>query len=241
MQFFNINFKCVKNLVNKPSKIQKDISTPTLWGYYLSNTRFRILALGSLLFSVFAIKFITNYLAIVDLQVGTLLYDPLHAFLPAAIDWSNIIFFLTYTSVFVVTIDVILKSPMQLVRLGFAIGLMKVLRSFSMFLLPLEPPVGIIALQDPIVSFMTPNQIVALRDLFFSGHCATMMILLLVAVSPIIKQWMRFIIVIVPLLILWQRVHYTIDVIAGIAVGYGVYWLVQQLVVLGPNVEESYR
>ena len=98
-----------------------------------------------------------------------------------------------------------------------------------MFLFPLEPPKGIIPLQDPLVSFMTPNHVVALRDLFFSGHCATMMILYLVAVSPLVKKWMKFILVAVPFLILWQRVHYTIDVIAGFAVGVAVYFLGSKL------------
>lgn len=188
---------------------------------------------------VFSIKYITKSLAIIDLQVGTPLYDPLHAFLPASIDFSNIIFFLTYTSVFLVTLDVIMKSPMGLVRLGFAIAAMKILRSFSMFLLPLEPPIGIIPLQDPLVSFMTPNHVVALRDLFFSGHCATMMILLLFAISPVVKKWMKFIIIIVPLLILWQRVHYTVDVLAGFAVGVGLYYFLLKYIKLKPEFEEG--
>lgn len=226
--------------MNKPRKAHKSLNTPTLWSLYLSNARFRVLTACSFVFLAFSIKFITQSLAIIDLQTGILLFDPVHAILPPAIDFSNIIFFLTYTSVFVATIDVVMKSPIQLVRLGFAIGLMKILRSFSMFLLPLEPPIGIIALQDPLVSFMTPNQVVALRDLFFSGHCATMMILLLVVVSPAIKKWMRFIIIVVPFLILWQRVHYTIDVVAGMAVGAGIYWFVKKCIKMKPEFEENF-
>lgn len=214
---------------------QRDISFPSMWAIHFSSPRFCLMTGMCLAFLIFSIIYITNSLAVIDQQSGTLLYDPIHALMPAAVDWSNIIFFLTYSSVFIVTIDVIMKSPVQVLRLGFAIGLMKLLRSFSMFLLPLEPPVGIVALQDPLVSFMTPNHVVALRDLFFSGHCATMMILMLVAVSPMVKKWMRVIIVIVPLLILQQRVHYTIDVLAGLAVGAGVYWLVKNLVTFKPN------
>ena len=166
----------------------RNISFPSMWAIHFSSTRFCLLIGLCLGFLIFSIIYITKSLAVIDLQSGTLLYDPVHALLPAAIDWSNIIFFLTYSSVFLVLMDVIMKSPIQVLRLGFAIGLMKLLRSFSMVLIPLEPPVGIIALQDPLVSFMTPNHVVALRDLFFSGHCATMMILLLVTANKAPKK-----------------------------------------------------
>lgn len=216
---------------------ERDLSFPSMWAIHFSSTRFCLLIGFCLVFLIFCIKFITNSLSIIDLQSGTLLYDPIHVLLPQAVDWSNIIFFLTYSSVFIVLMDTIMKSPIQIIRLGFAIGLMKLLRSYSMFLVPLEPPIGIVALQDPLVSFITPNHVVALRDLFFSGHCATMMILLLTAVSPLVKKWMRVIIVIVPILILQQRVHYTIDVLAGLGVGAAVYWLVKNLVNFEPNYQ----
>ncbi len=222
------------------NKQHKQISTPSLWGMHFASARFRWMTICSGLFLVFSIKYITSGLAVIDLQTGTQLYDPIHAILPPTLDWSNIIFFLTYSSVFIVLIDAIMKSPIQVIRLGFAIGLMKLLRSFSMFLFPLEPPVGIIALQDPLVSFMTPNHVVALRDLFFSGHCATMMILYLVAVSPMVKKWMKFILVIVPFLILWQRVHYTIDVVAGLIVGYGIFVLVKNTIKLKSGTITAY-
>lgn len=233
---FALYLHIVKGLnYNLMKEQDRDISFPSMWSIHFSSTRFCLLIGACITFLIFSIIFITKSLAVIDLQSGTLLYDPVHALLPVAIDWSNIIFFLTYSSVFIVLIDVVTKSPNQVLRLGFAIGLMKILRSFSMFLIPLEPPVGIVALQDPLVSFMTPNHVVALRDLFFSGHCATMMILLLVAVSPLVKKWMRIIIVIVPLLILQQRVHYTVDVLAGLAVGAAVYWVVKNLVNFKPN------
>lgn len=217
------------------NKQHKEISTPSKWALHFANLRFNVLAICSVLILLFGIKYITNALAIIDLQTGTQLFDPIHAIMPPTLDWSNIIFFLTYSSVFIIVIDLIMRSPIQLVRLGFAIALMKILRSFSMFLFPLEPPIGIIPLQDPIVSYLTPNHVVALRDLFFSGHCATMIILYLVAVSPFAKKWMRFTLIMVPLLILWQRVHYTIDVAAGLAVGYGIYYFIENTIKLKPN------
>lgn len=222
------------------NKRHKELSTPSLWSLHFANPRFRWMAICSGLFLAFCIKYITNSLAIIDQQIGTQLFDPIHAIMPPTLDWSNIIFFLTYSSVSIVLIDAVMKSPMQVIRLGFAIGLMKLLRSFSMFLIPLEPPTGIIALQDPLVSFITPNHVVALKDLFFSGHCATMMILYLVAVSPLAKKWMKFILVIVPFLILWQRVHYTIDVVAGLAVGAAVYFLVKNMIKLKPETISAY-
>jgi len=229
----------VKNLLNKQSKTGKTFNPIDLWIAHLSHRRFQLLAISSIIFVSFCIRHITHVLAKINDYSGPVLYDPIHEVLPTPVDLSTFIFFLTYSAVFVVFIDAFLKSPIQIVRFGFAIGIMKLLRSFTMVTFPLAPPKDIVPLVDPIVNAMTPNNIVALQDLFFSGHTATMVILFFIAVGPRVKNMMRVLIVVVPLLILYMRVHYTIDVIAGAAVGVGVYMFVKRFVKMPKEFEEN--
>ena len=199
------------------------IPIPAIWKASLSTLRFRLLLLGGLLFFMASVKTITHAIALVDHFPGRLLHDPIHYLLPAPLDFSQLIFFLTYASVLLVVWDSFRFSPTRFVQLFWVMGAMKFLRSISIFLIPLEPPQGIVPLVDPLVLSLTPNHIVALRDLFFSGHTATVVLFSLLAVSPRIKRFALLVAMVVPLLILWQRVHYTIDVLGGIMVAFWIF------------------
>ncbi len=199
------------------------------WRHYLTSPRFLILIISGMILLWTGIKVITHGLSLVDSRHGLVMNDLFHEILPPPHDFSTLIFFLTYSSVFFVLIEAALFSPVQVMRYCLSIGIMKLLRTSTMFLFPLEPPKGIILLHDPIVTFLTPNHMAAAKDLFFSGHAATMMILLLCAVRPETKWWMRMICLVVPVLILWQRVHYTIDIVAGLVIGAVIYKMVALL------------
>lgn len=200
------------------------------WRIYLRSWRFLVLLSSGIALLVLAIKTITDAISIVDLQRGYELYDPVHAMLPQAMDFSNIIFFITYSSVILVILDGLFRSPANLINYAFAIAIMKFLRSVSMYLVPLEPPKGMVLLADPLVFAFTNNHVIPVKDLFFSGHSATIMILLMAAKSYWVKKWMTLMCVILPFLLLWQRVHYTIDVIAGLIVGVIIYKTVEMFV-----------
>ena len=89
------------------------------------------------------------------------------------------------------------------------------LRMFTLFAVPLEPPAGIIPLRDVLIENLFYQGNVLLKDLFFSGHTAN---LLLVAML-LDTKWMKKALVIcggiVGTLLMFQHVHYTIDIIAA--------------------------
>lgn len=62
-----------------------------------------------------------------------------------------------------------------------------VLRSFSMLVVPLDPPSGMLLLTDPFVSYFVEEHFVATRDLFFSGHTASLVFFFLIAK----KGWLK--------------------------------------------------
>jgi len=97
----------------------------------------------------------------------------------------------------------------------------------SMYLFTLEPPVAIIPLVDPIVNIIAYGGEVFNKDLFFSGHIATLTLFVLFEERPLPKMVLIINTIIVAVLILIQRVHYTIDVVVAPLVVVVVYKLLK--------------
>ena len=196
----------------------------------LSVTHKRILLLaGSIFLLVLAFNRIFQAMLIAEQQKGMTLWDPVHAMLPPPIDFSVWIFAATY-SVIILNIIVLLLESMERLAFAFSVGAILIfLRSFSFILFPLDPPVGMIPLIDPAIAYFNPGQFVATRDLFFSGHCATMFFLYWVARPVWLKRLMVFVNIFVICAISIQRVHYTIDIIVGILASWGVAKLMHYL------------
>nr|WP_262906179.1 sphingomyelin synthase family protein [Hymenobacter terricola] len=68
------------------------------------------------------------------------------------------------------------------------------------------------------------------RDLFFSGHTATMMLLALAGRGRAWRWVLGLMMVAVGLLVLVQRVHYSYDVLAAPFFGWLAYWLAGRVV-----------
>jgi hypothetical protein len=87
-------------------------------------------------------------------------------------------------------------------------------RVMTIALVPLEPPVGLIPLADRLAnSFYGPHFIT--RDLFYSGHTATMFMMCLCLKKNGDKLFTLIAALAVGILLLVQHVHYTIDVLAA--------------------------
>jgi len=116
-------------------------------------------------------------------------------------------------------------------RLLFALqlySLMAIVRIIAMFLLPLNPPEQMIILKDPFVEFFGSGNTLT-KDLFFSGHTATLFILYLVSENKIIKIIFLISTILVAVFVLLQHVHYTIDVFAAIFFTYACYSLLEKV------------
>ncbi|MFT4759168.1 MAG: membrane-associated phospholipid phosphatase [Paraglaciecola sp.] len=157
-----------------------------------------------------------------ELRDGILLSDPLHPFFPPPIDFSAGIFAATHSAIFISVFICIRESIGRFTFAATCYAVLTFLRSLSITLVPLDPPMDMILLVDPIFNFFQPDQFSATKDLFFSGHCSTLFMFYLVAEKKWFKWFLLFLNVFVAIAILWQRVHYTIDVIGGILVA----WLV---------------
>jgi hypothetical protein len=90
----------------------------------------------------------------------------------------------------------------------------------TMYAFTLEPPTGIIPLHDPVVDVIAYGGNVFNKDLFFSGHIATLVLFLLLVERSFLKRILIVNTVLVAGLILLQRVHYTLDVVAAPLITY---------------------
>ncbi|MBK7242221.1 MAG: hypothetical protein IPI00_19210 [Flavobacteriales bacterium] len=108
---------------------------------------------------------------------GAMPYEPFLHYLPPK-DLSTLIFGVLYAAIFL-AILLSLKDPIRLFRSVQAYIMLIALRIFCMLLVPLEPPIDLVTLQDPFAQLFYPSVIPFEKDLFFSGHTAAAFLLFL--------------------------------------------------------------
>lgn len=144
---------------------------------------------------------------------GRVPWEPLHPHLPA-VDLSVPLFVVLYGAI-LFGIAKLVRHPGVLLRTAWAYLLMLVLRMVSMALFTLEPPAGMIPLRDPVTLLFYPDHQPFAKDLFFSGHTATVFLFLLAVPGRGAKVVLGLATVLVAAAVVVQRFHWTVDVLAA--------------------------
>ncbi len=190
------------------------------WKKFLKSRNNKIELVVTLILLAVVLTSLANFLNFVEARQGVVLPDPiLNLFNPIDLTW--LIFALIYLSL-IAAIASLINNPKQLMFAIQLYTLMLVVRIIAMYLLPLEPPQKMIMLNDPLVEFFGTGQTLT-KDLFFSGHTATLFILFLVSEKKIFKIIFLISTIAVAITVLLQHVHYTIDVFAAIFFTYACY------------------
>lgn len=145
---------------------------------------------------------------------GTLMHDPVLARWKAH-DVSSFTFTLLYGALLIVIASVA-RFPVRILQGLSAYVLMMLLRMFAMTLFTLEPPPGIIPLIDPVTQGFYPGATPFLKDLFFSGHTATLTLMIFLARKGPLRWFAALCTAAIALLVVVQHVHWTVDVLAAI-------------------------
>jgi membrane-associated phospholipid phosphatase len=169
---------------------------------------------------VFALPIFFHYLSA---RKGMLISDPFLAALPS-IDVSVPLFLFLYGVVALVIVG-LSRHPMLFLRAAQAYVLLLVLRMLTMALVPLDQPPGFVPLNDPISVLFYPGQKPFAKDLFFSGHTATLFLFYLAAPWRIWRPLLLAATVLVGLAVLVQHVHWTVDVVAAPFFAWLAWWL----------------
>lgn len=196
------------------------------WKEALSDKRYKSEAVLTLTILAIALLSLTNFLNFIETRQGIILADPiLRHFGPINLTW--LIFGLIYICLIVAIIN-LAKYPRQLMLILQTYSLLVIVRMAAMYLMPLNPPPDMISLNDPFVQYFGTGRLLT-KDLFFSGHTATIFLLFLFARNKILKYVFLSCTIAVGISVLLQHVHYSIDVLAAPFFAYSCFCIILYL------------
>lgn len=185
----------------------------TTWREAWSSGAFRRALIIGAAVALVLITALPRFFQWIEARPGIVLHDPMLArWAPREV--SVITFVVLYVTLLIVLVSVAWR-PLLLLRGLHAYALLLVLRMISMTLLTLEPPADIIPLVDPVTQPFYPGRTPFLKDLFFSGHTATLVLMALLAPTRLTRSIAWLGACTVALLILVQHVHWTVDVLVA--------------------------
>lgn len=155
----------------------------------------------------------TQFLTRIEQRQGVAFLDPLHV-LFAPVDLTWVTFSMVYGAVLGAGI-VLLREPLALLWAMQAYTMHALLRMMMMWALPLDPPVTMIPLIDPVVSAVTSGGAPLTRDLFYSGHVGTLVVLSMVVPQRWARRALAILTTLVGIAVILQHVHYTVDVLVA--------------------------
>ena len=155
----------------------------------------------------------------VESRPGVALDDPFLAlFSPIDLTWP--IFAVIYGGIFLGLFR-LWRRPDALLLMVQSYILLLLIRITAMYVTPFAPPEEMIVLSDPVAG-LGPGGAMT-NDLFFSGHTATIFLFYLTTVDRLSQRIFLVLTILLAFMLLFQHVHYTVDVLAAPFFAYGAY------------------
>jgi hypothetical protein len=170
------------------------------------------------------------YLDAVEGRAGAVLDDPFLRCL-SAVDLKWITQSLTYSGLLLGIVSLCFH-PYALLLVVRASVVMTAFRIICLFLLPLDPPAGVVPLVDPLIQLPFAHPTLT-RDLFFSWQTAFMALFVFAVEGKDLKIIFVTCAFLVSILLLIQHVHYTIDVVAAPCFAYVAWGIARPFTVGG--------
>ena len=202
------------------------MNTSITWkeNYKLKSIQYQLLF--SVVILAIALYFYSDFLNYVEAREGFSFNDPVLDLIdPINLTW--LIFIAIYVSLFS-GILILIRNPVRLVTAIQIYIFLILIRIVAMYSVPFDPPPGMISLNDPFVQFFGTGKLLT-KDLFFSGHTATLFLLYLVIDKKPFKRMFLLLTMIVAVSVVVQHVHYFIDVLAAPFFTYGCYIIVKRI------------
>lgn len=192
------------------------------WKNIFKSKNYKIVFFISIVILVVALILYSKFLNFNESRSGVSFEDPyLSWFSPINVTWFT--FTLIYGGLILGIINLI-KYPKHFLIAIQTYALIILVRIVAMNALPLNPTPHTIPLIDPFVQLFGSGKIF-MRDLFFSGHTATMFMLFLTAPTKTLRYIFLTGVFLVGVALLIQHTHYSVDVIAAPFFAYGCYRL----------------
>jgi hypothetical protein len=201
--------------MNQPTRRPRLATWKEAWASPLVRRQF-ILTLPAL---IIILIIFSRFILFIEARPGVTLPDPvLNLFTPRDATW--IVFTFIYGGTLLGVFYLLAHPRALLVGMQAYILLMSV-RMIVMYLAPFDPPYGMIPLVDPFAAATTGTTL--LKDLFFSGHTATLFLLFLTARVPMVRLIFLLCTIATGALLMLQHVHYSVDVAAAPFFAYASY------------------
>ena len=192
------------------------------WSKAWQERRFRNKTIIALLLVAIILILLPTFFAFIEKREGMVLQDFVLDAIPA-MDVSVPSFVIIWSVVLLVFYR-IYQNPMLFLVVAYGFILMCLLRVLTISLIPLNPPVGIIVLKDPIANIAYGrNGIFITKDLFYSGHTGNMFLFFLCLERKWDKIFALTASFLVGILVMVQHIHYSIDVFAAFIFTYFIY------------------
>ena len=209
-----------------------DLIWKNAWRSPVFRTKFTIGVIGTIaILATFPYFFQT-----IEQHTGPVLNDWLLTQLPPY-DVSLIIFLIIWAAGLLILIRS-RRSPTIFMMFIYSYIIITLSRMLSINLFPLNPPVGLIPMVDPLTNAFY-GKVYITKDLFYSGHTSTIFLIFLC----LRNRWDRLVTFIGTLivggLLLVQHVHYTIDVLGAFVFTYPLYWIGKKIALSGWNTVEK--
>lgn len=194
------------------------------WNTFLTDRKIEIVITVFILVTILII--FSNFLSFIEQRHGVVLPDPILKFYNP-IDLTWLIFGLIYISLGIAIISFATKPDLLFIAMQ-SYSLLLIFRMIVMYITPFEAPENMLSLSDPLVQFFGSGNILT-KDLFFSGHTATLFLFFLIADKKYLKVVFLVFTFIVALAVLLQHVHYTVDVVVAPVFAYASYRIIKLL------------
>lgn len=198
------------------------------WSELWKNQAFKrkTIVYSSLLVAILVI--LPFFFSAIEKREGIQLSDPVLQLIPA-VDVSLATFLVIWSMTIFLWVRMLQNPSLFLVTLCSMV-LLFLSRLISISLLPLDPPVGLIPLKDPIVNlFYGGTNVFITKDLFYSGHTSTQFLFFLCLHKRSDKLIALAASIAVATLVLVQHVHYTIDVVFAFIFTWPIYLIGKRL------------
>lgn len=205
-----------------------DLSWQAAWKSPIFRRKFIIGIIGIIaLLSSFNYFFLT-----IEQHTGPVLNDWVLAYIPPY-DVSLIIFGVIWAAGLLIVIRS-RRSPAVFMMFIYSYIIITLSRMISINVFPLNPPVGLIPMIDPLTNAFY-GKVYITKDLFYSGHTSTIFLIFLCLRGRWDRLWVLLGSLLVGILLLVQHVHYTIDVMGAFAFTYPLYRLGKWIALSGWN------
>lgn len=201
--------------------------TKIVWQQIWANKGFRRKFLISWVLVLGMLAVMPTYFPWIQRRQGIQLHDPVLAWLPS-VDVSVAVFVLLWGMALLLLWRCV-QSPLMMLRFLAAYATVTFMRAITIYLFPLEPPLGLVAMEDPLTNAFYGEVPFVTKDLFFSGHTSTMYLIFLVLERKADRTLALVACCLLGVLLALQHVHYTIDIVFAPIGTYLAFWLSKKL------------